>query len=60
LAGVTGYFGRGDVSLWPVEGVLAGLAENIEKTPGKPATTAFAIEKTFDAFFKESRQCYSW
>ncbi len=30
-----------------VDGILTGLAENIEKTPGKPATTAFAIEKTF-------------
>ncbi len=30
-----------------VDEVLAGLAENIEKIPGKPATTAFAIEKTF-------------
>ena len=30
-----------------VDDVLCGLAENIEKTPGKPATTAFAIEKTF-------------
>ena len=30
-----------------VEAVLNGLAENLEKTPGKPATTAFAIEKTF-------------
>jgi hypothetical protein len=30
-----------------VDDVLTGLAENIEKTPGKLATTAFAIEKTF-------------
>ncbi|MCW8927026.1 MAG: nucleotidyltransferase family protein, partial [Xanthomonadales bacterium] len=30
-----------------VEGLLSGLAENIEKTPGRPATTAFAVEKTF-------------
>ena len=30
-----------------VDDVFAGLATRVEKTPGKRATTAFAIEKTF-------------